>query len=164
MHFEYSWLLLSRIPRDSLKHFEISVSWNIRVAEVRKTRNRTTTFNKWICNVTLEVKDTLKILWKRGEIAPKEQFLLFSTVFCYYFLELHVKSGTRISLRDKWLFEISEVETTRVDCICKDNFCIWTSSKALNWPANMLTGLLRLHLGRPVSVFARSSCAEITDL
>ena len=24
-----------------------------------------------------------KILWKRGEIAPKEQFLLFSTIFSY---------------------------------------------------------------------------------
>ena len=26
-----------------------------------------------------------KILWKRGEIAPKEQFLLFSTIFSIYF-------------------------------------------------------------------------------
>ena len=32
--------------RDSLKHFEIYVPGNIRVAEVRKTVNRTTTFNK----------------------------------------------------------------------------------------------------------------------
>ena len=47
----------------------------------------------------------------------KEQFLLFSTKFCYLFLEFHVKTGTRISLRDKRLFEISEVEITRVDCI-----------------------------------------------
>ena len=31
---------------------------------------RTTTFNKYICNWTLEVGDILKILWKRGEIAP----------------------------------------------------------------------------------------------
>ena len=31
---------------------------------------RTTTFNKYICNWTLEVRDILKILWKRGEIAP----------------------------------------------------------------------------------------------
>ena len=27
-----------------------------------------------------------KILWKRGEIAPKEQFLLFSTIFSIYLL------------------------------------------------------------------------------
>ena len=66
----YSRLTLYRIPRDSLKHFEISVSRNIRVAEVRKTINRTTTFNKRICNLTPEVRDILKILWKRGEIAP----------------------------------------------------------------------------------------------
>ena len=25
-----------------------------------------------------------KIMWKRGEIAPKEQFLLFSKLFCIY--------------------------------------------------------------------------------
>ena len=30
----------------------------------------TTTFNKYICNLTLEVRDILKILWKRGEVAP----------------------------------------------------------------------------------------------
>ena len=28
------------------------------------------TFNKYISNWTLEVRDILKILWKRGEIAP----------------------------------------------------------------------------------------------
>ena len=31
---------------------------------------RTTTFNKFICNWTLDVRDISKILWKRGEIAP----------------------------------------------------------------------------------------------
>ena len=28
------------------------------------------TFNKYMCKWTLEVRDILKILWKRGEIAP----------------------------------------------------------------------------------------------
>ena len=31
---------------------------------------RTTTFNKYMCNWTSEVRDILKMLWKRGEIAP----------------------------------------------------------------------------------------------
>ena len=31
---------------------------------------RTTTFNKFICNGTLEDRAISKILWKRGEIAP----------------------------------------------------------------------------------------------
>ena len=56
---------------------------------------------------------------ENGEIAPKEQFLLFSTIFCYLLVALCVKTGTRFSLRDKRLFEISEFEITRVDCICK---------------------------------------------
>ena len=60
----------------------------------------------------------LKILWKRGEIAPEEQFLLLSTIFCYLTLYFFVKTGMRFSLRDKRSFEITEVEITRVDCIC----------------------------------------------
>ena len=62
--------------------------------------------------MTPEVRDILKKLWKRGE-----QFLLFSTIFCYLLLDFHVKTRNRFSLRDKQLFEISEVEITRVDCI-----------------------------------------------
>ena len=58
----------------------------------------------------------LKILWKRGEIAPEDQFLLLSIIFCYLVLDFYVKTRIRFSLRDKRLFEITEVEITRVDC------------------------------------------------
>ena len=66
----YSRLSLSRIPRDSLKYFEISVLRHIRFAGLGENLIRLTTFNKYMCNWTLEVRDILKILWKRGEIAP----------------------------------------------------------------------------------------------
>ena len=59
----------------------------------------------------------LKIMWKRGEIAPEEQFLLLSTIFCYLVLDFYVETRIRFSLRDKRLFGITEVEITRVDCI-----------------------------------------------
>ena len=59
----------------------------------------------------------LQILWKREEIAPEEQFLLSSTIFCYLMLDFYVKTRIRFSLRDKRLFEITEVEITRVDCM-----------------------------------------------
>ena len=62
-------------------------------------------------------KYILKILCKRGEIAPQEQFLLFYTIFCNLILDFCVKTRTGFSLRDKRLFEIIEVEITRVDCI-----------------------------------------------
>ena len=52
-----------------------------------------------------------------GDIAPDEQFLPISTIFCYLKLDFYVKTGIRFSLRDKRLFEITEVEITRVDCI-----------------------------------------------
>ena len=48
-----------------------------------------------------------------------EQILLFSTIFCYLLLDFHALTGTRFSLRNKLIFEISEVEITRVDCISK---------------------------------------------
>ena len=54
-----------------------------------------------------------------GEIAPQEQFLLFSTIFCNLILDFYAKTRTRFSLRDKRLFEITEVEITRVDCNLK---------------------------------------------
>ena len=52
-----------------------------------------------------------------GEIAPEEQFLPLSTIFYYLMLGFYVKTGIRFFLRDKRLFEITEVEITRVDCI-----------------------------------------------
>ena len=73
----YSRLSLSRIPRDSLKYFEISVVQHIRFAELRKKIIWLTTFNKLIGNWTFEVRDILKILWKRGgAISP-----LFYNIF-----------------------------------------------------------------------------------
>ena len=53
-----------------------------------------------------------------GEIAPEEQFLPLSTIFYYLMLDFYVKTGIRFFLRDKRLFEITEVEITRVDCMC----------------------------------------------
>ena len=50
---------------------------------------------------------------ERGEIAPEEQFLLSSTIFCYLVLDSYVKTRIRFSLRDKRLFEITKVEITR---------------------------------------------------
>ena len=64
----------------------------------------------------------MKILWKMGEIALEEQFLPLSTIFCYLKLHFYVKTGIRFSLRDKRLFEITEVEITRVNCsYCESN-------------------------------------------
>ena len=60
----------------------------------------------------------LKILWKRREIAPEEQFFLLSTIFSYLMLDFYVKTRIKFSLRDERLFEIIEVEITRVDCTC----------------------------------------------
>ena len=51
-----------------------------------------------------------------------EKFLLKSNFssypqYFYLLLSFYVRTGTRISLRDKGLFEITEVEIARVDCI-----------------------------------------------
>ena len=40
------------------------------ICRIEEKLIRLTTFNKYMCNWTLEVRDILKILWERGEIAP----------------------------------------------------------------------------------------------
>ena len=90
-----------------LTYFEISVLRHIGFAELSKKITRTTTYHKWIFP---EDRDILKIMWKRGEIAP-----LFHNILLPIF-DFHVKTGTRFSLRDKRLFQISEVEIMRVNC------------------------------------------------
>ena len=64
----------------------------------------------------MSLEYTLKLLWNRGKIAPKEQCLLLSTIFCYLCLDFYVKTKIRLSLQDKQLFEIMEVKITRVHC------------------------------------------------
>ena len=70
----------------------------------------------------------LKILWNRGEIAPEEQFLLLFTIFSYLMLDFYVKTRIGFSLRDKRLFEITEVEITRVDCMSYFIICLFLCS------------------------------------
>ena len=40
------------------------------ICRIEEKLIRLTTFINYMCNWTLEVRDILKILWKRGEIAP----------------------------------------------------------------------------------------------
>ena len=40
------------------------------ICRIEEKLIRLTKFNKYMCNWTLEVRVILKILWKRGEIAP----------------------------------------------------------------------------------------------
>ena len=50
------------------------------------------------------------------EKGREEQFLLLSTIFSYLMFDFYAKTRIRFSLREKQLFEITEVEITRVDC------------------------------------------------
>ena len=71
---KYSWLSLSR-PRLSriTAYLEVKI-WSLLKHENLITGN--------------------KILWKRGEISPKEQFLLFSTIF----FNISLTSGVRLHI------------------------------------------------------------------
>ena len=46
-----------------------------------KKINGTSSFQKWICNLTPEVRDILKILWKSGEISPLFHNILLPLVW-----------------------------------------------------------------------------------
>ena len=52
---------------DKLRDIRTSTYQNCRMEE---KVIRLTTYNKYMCNRALEVRDILKILWKRGDIAP----------------------------------------------------------------------------------------------
>ena len=49
-------------------------------------------------------------------------FSSYPQCFFYLLIDFHVKTGTRFSPPDKRIFEITEFEITRVDCICFDRF------------------------------------------
>ena len=57
------------------------------ICKIEEKIIRTTTFNKYICNLRFEVRDILKILWNRGEIAP---FSSFPQYIFYLLLDFHV--------------------------------------------------------------------------
>ena len=77
----------SKVPSEILRDVRSST---YQICRIEEKINRTTTFHKWVYKLTPEVRYILKILWKRGEIAPWEQFLLFSTIFCYLICHLFV--------------------------------------------------------------------------
>ena len=104
-----STLVISRNRRDPLKNFEISVLRHIRFVVLRKKQFEQPNFTNYNI-VCLLIEICI------DNILEKEQFLLFFTIFCNLILDFCVKTKTRFSLRDKRLFEITEVEITRVDC------------------------------------------------
>ena len=79
---KYSRLSLSQIPKGLSEILRDIRTSTYQICRCEEKIIRTNTFNTFICNLTPEVRDISKILWKRGEIAPEEeQFLLFSTIF-----------------------------------------------------------------------------------
>ena len=65
--------------------------------------NWRTIFHKWICNFTSEVRDILKILWKKGDITPSSSFpQYFVTVVWFSCLNRVQIFTSRIAvIRDK---------------------------------------------------------------
>ena len=58
-----------------------------------------------------------KYFEKEEKLLIMSNFSSYPQIFCYQLLDCHVKTGTRFLPRDKRLFEITEVEITRADCI-----------------------------------------------
>ena len=114
----YSRLSLSRNRRDSQQHFEISVLRHIRFVVLRKKQFEQPNFTNDYVIGLLKLELYIENIVEKGRnCSPGAiQFLPFSTIFCNLILDFCVKTRTRFSLRDKQLFEITEVEITRVDC------------------------------------------------
>ena len=58
------------------------------------------------------------IIWKRGEIAPKEQFLLFSKIFSVY-LYFQESNYIILFICEMWLFDLSFFLNS-ANLICRD--------------------------------------------
>ena len=82
------WLVISNSKGLSEILRDIRTS-TYQVFRIKEKINRTSTFYKCtcICNLTPEVGNILKMLWKRGEIAPISP--LFHNIFCLL-LAFHV--------------------------------------------------------------------------
>ena len=91
----------------------------------------------------------LKILWKRGEIAPEEQFssLIHNILLPDVTVDFYVKANFSFSLRDKRLFEIIEGEIT-MSTVCQyknqhfeqkptiynvDSALLWAPRRTITW-------------------------------
>ena len=88
----------SKGPSKTLRDIRTST---YQICSTEEKTIRTTKFHKCLCNLTPLVRNILKVLWKSGEIAPQEQFLLFSTIFCNLILDFCVQQGPH------FLFDIS---------------------------------------------------------
>ena len=105
----------SKGPAETLRDIRTSTYQTCRIEENTK---RTTKFHTWTCNLTPLIRN---VWWKycgKGEnLLLRSNFSPYPQYFITWCL-ISVKTGIRFSLRDKRLFEITEVEITRVDCIC----------------------------------------------
>ena len=91
----------------------------------------------------------LKILWKM-------EFLPLSTIFYHLMLDFYVKIGIRFSLRDKRLFKITEVEITRVDCICFH----WEIRKYISVTSSYLDLWYGI-FSSPVRIYKKDCCSAL---
>ena len=85
------------------------------MCRTEENTKRTTKVPKWTCNLTPLIRN---ICWKycgKGEkLLLRSNFSPYPQYFFYLMLDFYVETGIRVSLRDKRLFEITEVEITRV--------------------------------------------------
>ena len=109
----------SKGPSETLRDIHTST---YQMCRIEKNTNRTTKFHKLTCSLTPLVRNICLNIVEKGRNCSRGAMYPLSTIFCYLMLDFYAKTRIRFSLRDKRLFEITEVEITRVDCIYYDLF------------------------------------------
>ena len=71
----------------------------------------------WSLFATWNLTIHTKIVWKRGEIAPKEQFRFYSTIFLLY---LYFKEPNYIFICEMWLFDLFFLNSANLICRGRD--------------------------------------------
>ena len=114
-YMTYSRLSLSRIPRDSEILRDIRTS-TYQICRIEEKLIRTTTLTKMYVIRFLKLKIYWKYCGKEEKLLLRSNFSSFPQYF-YLSSDFYVQTGTIFLLRDKRLFEISEVEIARVNCM-----------------------------------------------
>ena len=102
----------SKGPSETLRDIRTST---YQICRIEENTYRTTKLHKWTCNLTPLVRNICWNIVEKGRNCSWGAISPLVPNICYLMLDFYIKTRIRFCLRDKRLFEIIEVEITRVD-------------------------------------------------
>ena len=131
------------------------------ICKIEEKLIQLTTFNKYMCNWTLEVRDIFKYCGKKEKLLLRSNSSSFPQYF-YMLLDFHVKAGTRFSLRDKQGRDNeSQLYDVRFVIICSLPLLLLVhgegSDCSISWVSSLLFLFLQIQLLTHLFIFITRS-------